>query len=841
MSIFIDQSTMATGNITISNHLPTNDTIINLSTTSISTSNLSKPNNLFTAATSNLSATNHSKLEIGNGSELCSRNLSTSPTQNLNSQNYLSLLVIPENATSNKTEFNQQTTLTNILPAMITENEALDIIFSFEFEELSATPLFSEAALKEKPITVMYIDAKVDGHPIKLILNSAASAKIITADGATKTPIGEINNFPFEVNGIIILIKVLVMEATQYQALVDNDWNSNSAKIANTHEYWQPNVEHNELPPILNWEKKNNNNDNKNKSTPTSWEEKRKRKKEDLPEETNKITKKITSGWERKYLHESVKKPPYIFLKCQDYKKKFSSIEAWIAPDKDYWTRTHYYCKPCDRECYDYPKQQSKWDNELCLTCGKQLLDKRMWNDIPSQGGTCDTSCQYTILISDWVSYGMSITAAWHRAISRLEGYPHNKDEIWQMANAKVEETMSSKILKIKNNLPKQVDIILIPNPDAFLNIETNPEDFHKHYQNLYCNECDLIYNPPSCMIYTIPEEIKPISNCVSESESIFNPDSNSNNDDNNSSSSVQYGNEINSNLDSNPNYKQYIALSDLSKEQELKWYSNNDKSIMLECAHDIDAGFDLRYSGKDAIKLEPHLHTCINLKIALEILTTTMVQLAFRNSLAKKRINIRGGIIDTEYVGNIMAMLQNDSEKTYIIKPNKKIAQAIFLPLVKIAQLVSVENREELEITARGIQGFGSTGKIDVLVNMIEEKTIGQEKFISIGQAISILPYDQYIIVIERKVKNQAQIFEAEASLCKSEGIGLINLDIPAKNHNHIKIPIYNNTGNVVEIPEGTTIRYLTTEIEDQPPNTVPDFLQLCEYVDITSQTIYE
>ncbi|KAG9287620.1 hypothetical protein G9A89_019681 [Geosiphon pyriformis] len=44
---------------------------------------------------------------------------------------------------------------------------------------------------------------------------------------------------------------------------------------------------------------------------------------------------------------------------------------------------------------------------------------------------------------------------------------------------------MSSKILKIKNNPPKLVDIVLIPNLDAFFNIETDPKKFHKHYQNL--------------------------------------------------------------------------------------------------------------------------------------------------------------------------------------------------------------------------------------------------------------------------------------------------------------------------------------------------------------------
>ncbi|KAG9290887.1 hypothetical protein G9A89_011037 [Geosiphon pyriformis] len=260
----------------------------------------------------------------------------------------------------------------------------------------------------------------------------------------------------------------------------------------------------------------------------------------------------------------------------------------------------------------------------------------------------------------------------------------------------------------------------------------------------------------------------------------------------------------------------------------------------MPERVHDTNAGFDLRYPRKNAIKLEPHSCICIDLKIALEIPATTMVQLVSRSSLAKRGINIRGGIIDAEYVRNIIAMLQNDSEKAYIIELNEKIAQAIFLPLVRIAQLVLVGKREELGITARGIQRFGSTDRIDVPVNMAEKEIVGQEEIISIGQAISIPPYSQYMLAIERKEKEQEQIFEVEATLCESGEFGLINLHIPAKSYSSIKIPIYNNTDNVINIPEGITIRYLTIEIEDQPPNSIPDFPQLCGYVDITSQTIY-
>ncbi|KAG9303704.1 hypothetical protein G9A89_018601 [Geosiphon pyriformis] len=343
-------------------------------------------------------------------------------------------------------------------------------------------------------------------------------------------------------------------------------------------------------------------------------------------------------------------------------------------------------------------------------------------------------------------------------------------------------------------------------------------------------------------MIYTIPEGNKPMSSCALELESVFNPDSNSDNNDdkNNGSSSTPISNTNYDNLNSDSYPKTFIILPDLTKEQELKWFSDNNEDIMLEHAYNTDAGFDLRYPGKNPIKLEPHLHTCIDLKVALEIPATTIIQLVSRSSLVNKGINIKGGIIDAEYVGNIIAMLQNNSEKAYTIDPNEKIAQAIFLPLVKIAQLMLVENRKKLGITVRGIQGFGSMGKIDIPVNIVKEEIIGQEEIISTGQTISILPYSQYMLAIEKREKKQEQIFEAEATLCKSEKIGLINLYIPAKSHNHIKIPIYNTMGRVIEIPKGTVIGYLTTKVKDQLPNHIPDFPQLCGYVDITSQTIY-
>ncbi|KAG9287476.1 hypothetical protein G9A89_023848 [Geosiphon pyriformis] len=707
----------------------------------------------------------------------------------------------------------------------------------------------------------MYTNTRVDGHPIKLILDTA-SARIITANGATKTPIGEIDDFPIEINGIIVPIKVLVMNATQYQVLVGNDWLSktnavldwmtqelilsqngrhtrvlatcdhfkatstmaplidfNKKKPKPTWEAYQvlwADKEHNELPPILFW-------DNNNKG--------KKKQKEELIWETNDLTwtdndeSELTSSWEWEEDKENKGKG-----------KEEETTQTIITYNNTYTIpQQSTYLQP-KLICVNYGKKLSsmgtccgKWDNQPCLTCGETLLDEGMWNDIPGRKGTCNILCQYTILISDWVRKGTPMEAAC---------CPHDDDKFWQMALVKIKGATPEKIKTIKNNPPEPLELDWDAEP--IINL-LDLEQFHEHYQELAPTReeqeqrleqlnCDLIYNPPPRMIYMIPEEEEPISSCTSESESPINQDSNpDNNDDNNGSSSVQNGNDndndSNSDINSDLNYKQYIALPDLSKEQELKWYSDNEEGIMPEHVHNTNAGFDLRYPEKDAIKLELHSRICIDLKIALEIPATTMVQLASRSSLAKKGINIKGGIINAGYA--------------YVIEPNEKIAQAIFLPLVRIAQLVSVRKREKLRIMAREIQGFGSTGRIDVPVNMAEEEIVGQREIISTGQAISIPLYSQYMLAIKRKEKEQEQIFEAKATLCELEEIGLINLHI-AKSYSSIKIPIYNNNGNVINIPEGTTIRYLTTEIEDQPPNPIPDFLQLCGYVDITSQTIY-
>ncbi|KAG9293318.1 hypothetical protein G9A89_007564 [Geosiphon pyriformis] len=141
---------------------------------------------------------------------------------------------------------NPSYTLTTIPPARIAENTNLSDIFFFEFEANKSPFLLSNVAANEqKAITAMYTEAEVEGKTIHLILDSGsarsiityqlmqqlkrnvdrpAQTVIITANSMKKTPVREIDNFPFTLDGITIPVKVLIIDAPQYQALIGNDW-----------------------------------------------------------------------------------------------------------------------------------------------------------------------------------------------------------------------------------------------------------------------------------------------------------------------------------------------------------------------------------------------------------------------------------------------------------------------------------------------------------------------------------------------------------------------------------------------------------------------------------------
>ncbi|KAG9285849.1 hypothetical protein G9A89_013274 [Geosiphon pyriformis] len=108
--------------------------------------------------------------------------------------------------------------------AQIAQNANLSDIFPFKFEANESPFLLSNAAANEqKAITAMYTEATLM-QQLQRTVDRPAQTVIVTADGMKKTPVEEINNFSFTIDGITIPVKVLVMDAPQYQVLVRNDW-----------------------------------------------------------------------------------------------------------------------------------------------------------------------------------------------------------------------------------------------------------------------------------------------------------------------------------------------------------------------------------------------------------------------------------------------------------------------------------------------------------------------------------------------------------------------------------------------------------------------------------------
>ena len=93
---------------------------------------------------------------------------------------------------------------------------------------------------------------------------------------------------------------------------------------------------------------------------------------------------------------------------------------------------------------------------------------------------------------------------------------------------------------------------------------------------------------------------------------------------------------------------------------------------------------------------------------LAMNIPVTCYGRIAPRSGLAwKKHIDVGAGVIDADYRGNVGVVLFNHGEEDLQVKRGDRIAQLI-LEKISYADIVEVD---DLDATARGDGGFGSTG----------------------------------------------------------------------------------------------------------------------------------
>ena len=123
-------------------------------------------------------------------------------------------------------------------------------------------------------------------------------------------------------------------------------------------------------------------------------------------------------------------------------------------------------------------------------------------------------------------------------------------------------------------------------------------------------------------------------------------------------------------------------------------------------------AGMDLRACVDEPVTVAPGQRVAIPTGFAIALPDPGWVALIYaRSGLAVKHGLAPAncvGVVDSDYRGEIVVALQNYAGEEYTIQPGERVAQMVITPVTQ----ARINVVEELDETARGAGGFGSTGK---------------------------------------------------------------------------------------------------------------------------------
>ncbi len=131
----------------------------------------------------------------------------------------------------------------------------------------------------------------------------------------------------------------------------------------------------------------------------------------------------------------------------------------------------------------------------------------------------------------------------------------------------------------------------------------------------------------------------------------------------------------------------------------------------MPSAATEGSAGVDLRALIDAPLQIEPGGSALIATGLAIHIGDPSYCAVILpRSGLGHKHGIVLGnlvGLIDADYQGPLMISCWNRGQAAYTIVPGERIAQLVFLPVVR-AQFRIVD---EFKVSQRGVGGFGHSG----------------------------------------------------------------------------------------------------------------------------------
>ncbi|CAL5332276.1 unnamed protein product [Camellia sinensis] len=119
-----------------------------------------------------------------------------------------------------------------------------------------------------------------------------------------------------------------------------------------------------------------------------------------------------------------------------------------------------------------------------------------------------------------------------------------------------------------------------------------------------------------------------------------------------------------------------------------------------------LSVGYDL--SSATEIKVPARGKALVPTDLSIAIPQGTYARIAPRSGLAwKHSIDVGAGVIDADYRGPVGVILFNHSDADFEVKVSDRIAQLI----IQVILTPDVVEVDDLDLTARGAGGFGSTG----------------------------------------------------------------------------------------------------------------------------------
>lgn len=120
-------------------------------------------------------------------------------------------------------------------------------------------------------------------------------------------------------------------------------------------------------------------------------------------------------------------------------------------------------------------------------------------------------------------------------------------------------------------------------------------------------------------------------------------------------------------------------------------------------------AGYDLA-SAVDCV-VPAHGRCVVATDLAVAVPRGTYGRIAPRSGLAARNfIDTGAGVIDADYRGNVGVLLFNHSPEDFSVRRGDRVAQLV-LECIVTPEVSVVPADEDLDGTARGTGGFGSTG----------------------------------------------------------------------------------------------------------------------------------